>query len=117
MPIDGLVSGLDTNSIITQLMDIERKPRDLMATRRDNAQAAIDAFKTIETKLAAVTSAAADLQRASGWNLRTATTSATDVVTASVTAGASQGRSRSRWIPSPEPTVWRPRWMFPPRPA
>lgn len=91
MPIDGLVSGLDTNSIITQLMDIERKPRDLMATRRDNAQAAIDAFKTIETKLAAVTSAAADLQRASGWNLRTATTSATDVVTASVTAGASQG--------------------------
>ena len=91
MPIDGLVSGLDTNSIITQLMDIERKPRTLMATRRDSAQAAVDAFKAIETKLATVTSAAADLQRANGWNLRTATTSAPDVATASVSTGATQG--------------------------
>ena len=75
MPIDGLVSGLDTNSIIDGLMKAERGPVELMTARKTAAQAAVDAYKSVQTKLAAVSTASAALERASGWTLRTATSS------------------------------------------
>lgn len=89
MPIDGLVSGLDTNSIIEQLMTAERVPVDLMTARQTAAKAALDAYKSIETKLAAITTASAALERASGWSIRTATTSNATIATAVAGAGAS----------------------------
>lgn len=91
MPIDGLVSGLDTDSIISQLMTAERVPVDLMAARKTAAQAALDAYKSVESKLTAITTASAALERSSGWKLRSATSSNLAVATATAADGATTG--------------------------
>lgn len=90
MPIDGLVSGLDTNSIVNQLMDVERRPRLQLQARRDGIQAGLDAIKAIETKLAALSTAAGAVQRSSGWTLRTATSSS-PAARVSASSGAALG--------------------------
>ena len=91
MPIDGLVSGLDTNSIITQLMAAEKVPVDLMTARKTKAESALDAYKSIESKLAAITTASAALERSSGWSIRTAVSSNDTVASATATDGATVG--------------------------
>ena len=91
MPIDGLVSGLDTESIITQLMAAEKVPVDLMTARKTTAQSALDAYKSLATKLSAITTASAALERSTGWNVRSATTSDTAVATATASDGATVG--------------------------
>jgi flagellar hook-associated protein 2 len=60
--IGGLASGLDTNSIITQLLSIERQPEVLMQTRQSMEQKRSDTLSAINTQLVA-------LQQAS-WNMR-----------------------------------------------
>jgi flagellar hook-associated protein 2 len=92
MPIDGLVSGLDTNAIVTKLMDLERVPRDQMATRRDDATSALEALKSIDVKLGAVSLASNALSRATGWMARTSTSSNESVATAAATLGAGASR-------------------------
>ncbi len=84
MPIDGLVSGLDTTSIVKQLMDLERQPRNQMARLADTAKTALESLKSIEASAAKIKDVAAPLQRAAGWNARVATSS--DPTVASVTA-------------------------------
>ena len=91
MPIDGLVSGLDTESIITQLMAAERVPVDLMTARQTAAQSALDAYKSVESKLTAITTASAALERSTGWKLRNATSSNEAAATAAATDGATLG--------------------------
>ncbi len=88
MPIDGLISGLDTNEIIAKLMELEAKPRIQMANRRDQASSALDSLKTIDIKLGAVSLAANALSRPSGWTMRSATSSNTGAATASASLGA-----------------------------
>jgi flagellar hook-associated protein 2 len=87
--IDGLVSGLDTTTLIDNLMSIERQPRDLLATQQTDQQKAIDAAKSIETKLTDLSLAAGTLQRSSGWMLRTGSSSNEAVASLSADPGAS----------------------------
>jgi len=91
MPIDGLVSGLDTNSIIEQLMAAERVPVDLMTARKTAAQASLDAYKSVQSKLSAIATASAALERSSGWRLRSTTTSNDAVATATASDNATLG--------------------------
>jgi len=91
MSIDGLVSGLDTTTIINQLMQVERQPQVIMKSRQDAMKAQLDAYASVGSKLEAVTSAATALQRSGGWALRTATSTNPSVATASVRDGASPG--------------------------
>src|SRR4051794_28494306 len=86
--IDGLVSGLDTSALIDSLMSIERQPCDLLATQQANQQKAIDSAKSIESKLSALSLAAANLQRSSEWMLRTGTSTNESVATVSADSGA-----------------------------
>jgi len=86
MTVDGIVSGLPTESIITQLMALERQPQDQLKARRATAETSLTALKGVETKLNAVMAAASTLERASDWTLRTATSS--DPSSASVSAAA-----------------------------
>ncbi len=91
MPIDGLISGLNTSQIIDQLMSAERAPVDLMSMQRDKANAAIDAYKSVEAKMATVLSASSALDKASTWQLRTATVSDPNAATISASSGATLG--------------------------
>lgn len=88
--IDGLISGLDTTSLINSLMAVEAKPRDLMVSRQATFQASLDALKAIGTKLNSVTSALTALQRSSGWATRAAATTDATVATATAAQGAAQ---------------------------
>jgi flagellar hook-associated protein 2 len=75
MAIDGLVSGLDTTSIIKQLMDVERAPQDALVNRKSTVSARLDAFGAIRAKLTSLTSAATALSRPADWQARSATSS------------------------------------------
>lgn len=88
MPIDGLVSGLDTDAIVSQLMELERVPRNQMANRRDVASAALEALRTIDAKLGSVSLAASALARPTGWTARVATSTDSTVATATANLGA-----------------------------
>ena len=91
MAIDGLVSGLDTNSIIQQLMAVERAPQDALVSRKAGVQAALDALGSIRTKLSGLSSAAGTISSAAGWGLRTATTTSSSTAVVSAAKGASIG--------------------------
>jgi flagellar hook-associated protein 2 len=59
--INGLVSGLDTESIISQMMNLERRPVQLLQGREADFQAKLSALGTMRGGLAALQTAAASL--------------------------------------------------------
>ena len=85
--IGGLVSGLDTASIITQLMQLEARPQTMLKTRVGVEQKAITSLQSVNAKLAAIASKAADLAKASAWTPVTATSS-NDKVKVTTSSGA-----------------------------
>jgi flagellar hook-associated protein 2 len=84
--VDGLVSGLDTSSLISQLMSIERQPQARLQARRTEVNNTVGAFQTLTTRLGALRTATEALTAATDW--RTAKASSTDDTVASVTAAA-----------------------------
>ena len=84
--VDGLSSGLDTSSIINQLMQIERRPQVALTTRRDQETAARTELSAIRSDVSAIRNMAADLRLTTGWNRLTAKSSNEEAV--AVTAGA-----------------------------
>jgi flagellar hook-associated protein 2 len=88
----GLSSGLDTNSLIEGLMQVERAPRARLLLQQTAAQARQDGLRAIGTKLQALRLAATDLSSITTWNpIQTATVSDPTKATAKVTAGAGPG--------------------------
>jgi flagellar hook-associated protein 2 len=78
--IGGLVSGIDTNSLIDQLMSAAAAPQTALQTQVTNDQSDIAAYQAVNTKLAAVTTAAQTLSDADTWMATTATSSDSSVV-------------------------------------
>jgi flagellar capping protein FliD len=56
--ISGLVSGMDTSSIISQLMQIEAQPQNLLKTQLSQTQDQAAAYRQINTAMASLSSAA-----------------------------------------------------------
>ena len=69
MPISltGLASGLDTDSIIQQLMAIDQQKVTAVSNQQSGVQAHQSLLKAIQTKLDAFKSAAATLSDATTW--------------------------------------------------
>lgn len=65
--LSGLASGLDTESIITQLMSVEQQPRTRMALQDTQAQSRQTQLKDLAGKLATVRDAAAALRSTVTW--------------------------------------------------
>ncbi len=59
--IDGLSSGLDTTSIINQLMALEKVPQQRLQTKQTAAESSITSLRTLNTKFLGLFSAAAKL--------------------------------------------------------
>ena len=92
LQLSGLASGLDTDSIITQLMSIEQQPRDRMARQQVAVQARQDALRGVDTKLTTLRLAASDLRSASLWSpTQTVASGNESVLTARQLAGAAPG--------------------------
>src|SRR3712207_1286744 len=63
----GLASGLDTNSIVDQLMALERVPQNRLKMRQSDIDARKSALSDIATRLRNLKNAAADLKSPTLW--------------------------------------------------
>jgi flagellar hook-associated protein 2 len=88
--IGGLSSGLDTASIIEQLIAVERIPQTLLTQRKTTLQATVDAYSSIRTRLSTLDTAANALRRPEDWQVRSAAADSS-AVTVSATAQADLG--------------------------
>src|SRR5512133_2098397 len=90
--IGGIASGMDTESIITQLMSIESAPRARTARQQVTVQARQDALRQIDRKLTNLKLAAGDLRSAAIWTPTQAIASGDEsVLTARQVTGAAPG--------------------------
>lgn len=89
--LNGLASGLDTNSIINQLMQIERQPLVKLQSRKTDLANQQAVFRSINTKLAALKTAAQDLMYSSTLLVGKATSSDTTAVDATASGSVSPG--------------------------
>src|SRR5690348_11211778 len=88
--VSGLVSGLDTSSIISQLMQLEAQPQTALKTTLTKTQSAVTAYQGLNSKFQALLTAAQSMENANTWGAR-ATTSTDATVAASAAAGAVSG--------------------------
>ncbi|HLF40483.1 MAG TPA: flagellar filament capping protein FliD, partial [Acidimicrobiia bacterium] len=89
--VDGLVSGMDTTTIISQLMQLERQPVVRLEARKTQVNAVIAIYQQLNTKFAALSSAGSALARTSDWQAMKASSSDTGAVTATATSSAQPG--------------------------
>jgi flagellar hook-associated protein 2 len=89
--LTGLGSGLDTNSIIAQLVALERQRITQVQTRATAQSNALTAYGTLRAKLTELRAAAQSLVKGTDWNLLTATSSDDDAVGVTATSGTFTG--------------------------
>jgi flagellar hook-associated protein 2 len=82
--IGGLASGLDTATIISQLMQLEAVPQGRLRTQVSTQETAVKSMQDLNAKVAALLAKAEALAKPAGWSPVTATSSSEKVV---VTAG------------------------------
>lgn len=90
MPISsaGVGSGLDVQSIVTQLMNIEKQPLTQLQTKASSLQTKLSAYGSVKSGLSGLQDAAAKLLDTSSWKAKTFTSNNTAAVTGSATTGA-----------------------------
>ena len=85
LSIGGLVSGLDTATIISQLMQLEARPQTMLKSKVSTEQKVLTALQALNTKLASIATKAAELAKSTAWTPSKATSSNENVT---VTTGA-----------------------------
>jgi flagellar capping protein FliD len=83
----GLVSGMDTGSLVAQLVQAEAAPQTALKSRLSATKLAASAYQTVNTTFLAVSAAAEAALKPDAWN-PTKATSSTSSVAVSATAGA-----------------------------
>jgi flagellar hook-associated protein 2 len=91
----GLISGLNTEDIIAQLLSIERKPITLLQQRQANFQTKVAAFLDVNVKISSLQGAASSLNDTQNFNTKsvnvTKNASGVDIVTATASSAAVVG--------------------------
>lgn len=90
----GLASGIDTDTIIKQLMQVERVPVDKLEQKKQVTEWKRDAYREINRSLMSLRNSAVDLIFSRNFYAKTASSS--DASKISVTAGPSSGNSALR---------------------
>ena len=85
--ISGLASGLDTATIINQLMQLEANPQTLLKQRVNSEKTSLTSLQTVNSKFASLATKAADLAKLENWSPVKATSSS-DQVTVNATSTA-----------------------------
>ena len=75
MSVDGLVSGLSTSDLISQLMQIEKQPQVAMQNKVASLNTRISALQSLNSKWAAIGDAAKAISTAAKWSMWKATSS------------------------------------------
>ena len=90
--VGGIATGLDTNSIIDQLLAIDRQPETLLTQQSTIETARQAALKSVQTSMQALQTAAQALRNPSVWaNSQSVTSSNPTAVSAVLTGGAAAG--------------------------
>ncbi len=84
----GLGSGLDVNSIVTQLVALEKSPLKTLVLKATNATNQISTFGQIQSQISALTDVATRIADAATWGGRNATSSNSSVATITVASTA-----------------------------
>ena len=84
----GIGSGIDVNSIVTQLLALERRPIDLLSATRTKLDAQLSSYGKLQASLGAVRDAARALTDASAWTPTTVASSDAAAVSA-ISSGSS----------------------------
>jgi len=87
----GIGSGLDVNSIVTQLMKIEQQPLTALQTQATSLQTRISAFGQMQSALATFQNTLTGMTTPAGFQTLTASVGDTSALAASVATGASAG--------------------------
>jgi flagellar hook-associated protein 2 len=87
----GLSSGLDTESIVTKLVAVEKAPADLLTTRKTNANKQLSLVGDFVSKLQALSTAAAALNTPGNVSVFTGTSADTSRVKVTASSGAQTG--------------------------
>jgi len=90
MTIDGMVSGMDTAGMISQLMQLETLPQTALKNKVTVQNKAVAAYQGLNTRLAGLLTAARALGNADTWGAMKATASS-DAATVSAKPGAAAG--------------------------
>jgi flagellar hook-associated protein 2 len=88
--IDGLVTGMNTTEIISQLMKIEAIPQTAIKSKVSTQGKAVTAYQSVNTKMASLLTAAKALNADAAWTAMKATSSS-DAATVTAGSGASAG--------------------------
>lgn len=84
----GIGSGLDVNSIVSQLVALEKTPLTTLTLKATNVKSQISAFGEIQSQFAALTDVATKMSSADAWGARKAASSNTSVATITTTSKA-----------------------------
>ena len=84
--VDGLVSGLNTTQLISQLMQVEQAPQDRLRSKVSTAQTVVSSYLSVNNKVTALKTAADALGTLSTWRSIKASSSSS-TVTATAVAG------------------------------
>lgn len=90
MPISsaGIGSGLDVNSIITGLMNVERQPLTLLASKKSAFQTQVSAYGSLKSALSTFQTTVSALSSPAKFNIQTAISGNADVFTATSNGSA-----------------------------
>lgn len=92
--VSGLSSGIDTKSLIEQLINLDRAPARLAETNKATVQTRLDAIKAMNTRILAVSDALDLVKTASSFSAKQVSSSDEAVLTASVSTTAIAGSMR-----------------------
>jgi flagellar hook-associated protein 2 len=91
MQIGGLASGIDTQSIIKQLMEVERKPLDRFFQRKQTVEWQRDAYREMNLKLKSLEESASSIRLRSSLNTRVAKSSNEQAFTVTANSSVQNG--------------------------
>lgn len=88
MSVDGLVSGLDTTSLVSQLMQVEAIGQTQLKARVSANDSMLTALRSLNTRVTAMSTAAAELTKATTWSA--ASTTVTGSAVQATTTGTAE---------------------------
>jgi flagellar hook-associated protein 2 len=88
--IDGLISGMSTSDMISQLMRVEAVPQTALKAKVSAQNKAVAAYQSVNTRMSSVLTAARALGKSEAWGAMKASSSS-DAVAVTAAAGAAAG--------------------------
>ena len=83
MSVDGLISGMDTTALVTQLIQAEAGQQTALKRRLAASETAASAYRTVNTAFAAVRAAAESVLKVDAWTATKASSSSSSVTVSS----------------------------------